>query len=285
MKIVTSPADVRACCLDARRRGKRIGFVPTMGQLHEGHLSLVREARQRSGFVVVSIFVNPAQFGPSEDFDRYPRDVPRDRALCEGEGVDLLFCPAVGDMYPPGSSIHVDETVLSGGLCGRSRPGHFRGVVTIVAKLFNIVGPDVAIFGRKDAQQLRIIEQLVRDLDFPIDIVGAPIVREADGLAMSSRNVCLAPPQRRWAPAIQAALQAALSRYRAGEKDAATLAGLVRERLQTGPDVVLDYVDLVSWTALTPIAEACDGALLAVALQLGQTRLIDNVRFGESVRP
>ena len=279
MKTLSRPDAVRAFSRDARTRGERIGLVPTMGYLHEGHLSLIREARKRVDCVVVSLFVNPTQFGPGEDLEQYPRDLPRDASLCEREGVDILFCPDAEVMYPPGHRLFVDEAGLSLGLCGRSRPGHFRGVLTVVTKLLNMVEPDIAIFGRKDAQQLRLIEQLVRDLNMPTEIVGAPIVREPDGLAMSSRNVFLSAAQRQWAPSVYRALQAALAQFRAGERDAGAIMQGVRRLLDAADDVVPDYVELVSWDTLQPMAEATPGALLAVALQLGKTRLIDNIRL------
>jgi len=252
-----------------------------MGSLHEGHASLVRSARDLCDVLVVSVFVNPIQFGPREDFVRYPRDLDADARLCERAGADVLFCPEAKDMYAPDHSVFVDETSLAAGLCGRSRPGHFRGVATVVAKLFNIVLPDVAVFGQKDAQQVRVIEQLVRDLNFPVRIVVAPTVREADGLAMSSRNVYLSPAERRRAADVPRALDAAKARFAAGERNAARLRETVITSLGDGqPAVVVDYVEIVDYTSLTAVETVESGALLAIAVRIGATRLIDNVRLG-----
>jgi len=251
-----------------------------MGFLHEGHLSLIRVARQACDTVVVSIFVNPAQFGPSEDFDRYPRDIDRDRSLCAAESVDVLFCPDAEDMYGHGYSVFVEETRLSKVLCGVSRPTHFRGVTTVVAKFFSIVQPDVAVFGQKDAQQARVIQQLVRDLDLPVEIAIAPIVREPDGLAMSSRNRYLSPEERAWAPRIYDSLRQAQASYQAGTTDAETLRNGILTMLQQGPGVEVDYVEIVDWEGLKVIETVDRKTLVAVAVRVGSTRLIDNVLLG-----
>jgi pantoate--beta-alanine ligase len=264
---------------DARGRSNRVALVPTMGDLHEGHLSLVRIARERSDFVVVSIFVNPTQFGPGEDFDRYPRAPDRDLALCRTANVDAVFAPDSGEMYAPDHSVFVEETSLAVPLCGMSRPAHFRGVTTVVAKLFNIVGPDMAVFGLKDAQQARIIEQMVRDLNFPVEIVLAPIVREPDGLAMSSRNRYLSAAQRRLAPGIHAALEEARAAFDAGERNARSLRTRVRARLESVSAFDVEYAETVAWQTLRPVDMITETTLLAVAVRLGSTRLIDNVRL------
>jgi pantoate--beta-alanine ligase len=278
---IPSPAEMQRLALDARRAGRRIGLVPTMGCLHEGHASLIRMARPQCDFLVVSVFVNPTQFGPHEDFARYPRTLEADARLCEREGADGLFCPATAEMYAPDHSVFVDETSLSDGLCGRSRPGHFRGVATVVAKLFNIVLPDVAVFGQKDAQQVRVIEQLVRDLNFAVRIVVAPTVREPDGLAMSSRNVYLSPDERTRAADISRVIRAVQARFAAGERDAAQLRAIVEDGLREGaPPVAIDYVEIVDYATLKPVGTVEREALLAVAVRVGATRLIDNVRLG-----
>lgn len=280
MKVVSCPAEVRSLSVAAKRQGLRVGFVPTMGFLHEGHLSLIRVARQACDMVVVSIFVNPAQFGPTEDFDRYPRDIDRDRRLCAAESVDVLFCPDAEDMYGPGHSVFVEETRLSKVLCGVSRPTHFRGVTTVVAKFFSIVQPDVAVFGQKDAQQARVIQQLVRDLDFPVEIAIAPIVREPDGLAMSSRNRWLSPEERAWAPRIFESLRQAQASWEAGTTDAETLRNGILTMLHQGPGVEVGYVEIVDWEGLKAIERVDRKTLVAVAVRAGNTRLIDNVLLG-----
>jgi pantoate--beta-alanine ligase len=262
------------------RAGRRIGLVPTMGYLHEGHLSLVRLARARADVVVLSLFVNPTQFGPREDLARYPRDLARDSRLCRQAGVDILFCPDASEMYAPDHSVYVEETVLSRPLCGAARPGHFRGVATVVAKLFNIVRPDVAVFGRKDAQQARVIEQLVRDLNFPIRLIVAPTVREPDGLAMSSRNTYLEPEDRADARLISESLREANRRYAAGERSSAALRRAVRTVLGRSPRIRVEYVETVDYGSFRPVREIRAPALLAIAVRMGKTRLIDNTVLG-----
>ena len=260
-----------------RRQGRRIALVPTMGFLHEGHLSLVRDAKARADRVVVSIFVNPKQFGPQEDFVSYPRDFDRDRKLLDEENVDILFHPKAEEIYPDGYETHVDVGKLSAFLCGVSRPGHFRGVATVVAKLFNIVRPDIAIFGCKDYQQLQIIRRMVRDLNFDTEIVGHPTVREPDGLAMSSRNAYLSSAERSAALCLSRSLRKAQELVENGERSAATLLETVGREIAREPLARLDYVSFSDPETLVGIEKLNDSALLALAVRIGHTRLIDNV--------
>jgi len=281
MKTVTTIAEMRAACLAARQGGKRLGFVPTMGALHEGHLSLVRAARERSDAVAASVFVNPAQFGPNEDFAKYPRDLERDKKLLASEGVEFLLTPSVDEMYPKGAATIVYVEGLSEKLCGRSRPGHFRGVTTIVAKLFNIVAPDAAFFGQKDAAQVAIIRKMVRDLNFPVEIVACPTVREPDGLAMSSRNAYLNAAERKQALVLSRALREVEKKFAAGERGAGELMSAAKTVLAREPSVTLDYLEIVNPETLDPVPnEDARGALVAVAAFVGGTRLIDNVVLG-----
>jgi pantoate--beta-alanine ligase len=278
MKTLLSVNEMQSASLAWRREGRRVGFVPTMGFLHEGHLSLIRAARRLADVVVVSIFVNPTQFGPGEDLGRYPRDLDRDSRLCGDAGVDVLFCPSADDMYASGHSVYIDEGRLSSGLCGRSRPGHFRGVATVVAKLFNIVQPDVAVFGQKDAQQARLIQQMVADLNFPVRIVVAPTIREPDGLAMSSRNTYLSVAARARATAIHRGLRAAEDMFAGGERRSERLKHAVCACLEGAPPPIeVDYVELTSYRTLHPVEEVREDALLAVAVRIEGTRLLDNV--------
>lgn len=270
--------EIRAALAEARARGASIGLVPTMGALHEGHLSLIRAARADNDIVVVSIFVNPTQFGPGEDLARYPRDLAGDSLLCSEAGADLIFCPSAAEMYPEPYSTWVEVEGLTRGLCGRSRPGHFRGVCTVVSKLFNICAPDRAYFGEKDAQQLAVVDRMVRNLDFPVEIVRCPTVREPDGLAMSSRNARLSAEERAQAPVLYRALCAAVERVRAGERDAAVIDRLIRSILAEAPLGVVDYVEIVGCEDLQPVETLTGDILLAVAVRFGGTRLIDNVR-------
>jgi pantoate--beta-alanine ligase len=276
MTICKTAAEMRAH-RRTRRQGGRLGFVPTMGALHAGHLSLVRAAREQCDSVAVSIFVNPAQFAPHEDLDQYPRSLERDRELLEKEGVDLLFVPSTEEMYPPGSSTWVQVEGLSDKLCGQSRPGHFRGVTTVVAKLFHIVQPDCAFFGQKDAAQLAIIRRMVRDLHMPVEIVACLIVREADGLAMSSRNTYLDLEQRRAAPALYRSLVRVQKDFGGGERNAARLIGAGKGTISAEPSVRLDYFEIVDPQTLDPLTEVDRPALAAVAAFVGTTRLIDNL--------
>jgi pantoate--beta-alanine ligase len=276
LKICSKIDDMRESCRGLRTRG-RLGFVPTMGALHEGHLSLVRAARESCDVVAVSIFVNPTQFGPSEDLARYPRNFDRDRELLESERVELLFAPSVEQMYPAGSVSWVTVEALSERLDGRSRPGHFRGVTTVVAKLFHVVEPDVAFFGQKDAGQVAVIRRMVRDLNFPVEIVACPIVREADGLAMSSRNAYLGSHERKQALVLHRALTRVRQRFEEGERDAVKLVAAGREETAKEKEVRLDYLEVVNPETLEPLDKAVSGTLVAVAAFVGMTRLIDNV--------
>jgi pantoate--beta-alanine ligase len=257
---------------------KRIGLVPTMGYLHEGHLSLVRESKKRTDVTVVSIFVNPAQFGPGEDFNKYPRDLVKDSAFLESGGVDCLFYPDAGDIYPPGYRTYVEVHGLQDRLCGKSRPGHFRGVATVVLKLFNIVSPDLAFFGAKDAQQVLIIKRLAADLDLDVEVVTCPIVREPDGLALSSRNTYLSPDERRAAPVLSRSLAAAEKLIATGERDAAKVMAGIRSAIGAEPLARIDYVEAVDTANLEPVVEIRGDVLIALAVFIGSARLIDNIR-------
>jgi len=274
---------MRAASRDVRRAGKRLGFVPTMGALHEGHLSLVRAARASSGVVAASIFVNPTQFGPNEDLAKYPRSFEHDCELLKREGVDLLFAPAAEEMYRANAVTWVTVEGLSGKLDGRSRPGHFRGVTTVVAKLFNVVEPDAAFFGQKDAAQVAIIRRMVRDLNLAVEIVVCPIVREADGLAMSSRNAYLDSEQRKRASVLHRSLMRVEQLARAGEQSAARLVAAGREEFAAENSVRLDYFEIVDSGSLDPVEDVSGGALVAVAAYVGNTRLIDNIELSASL--
>jgi pantoate--beta-alanine ligase len=274
-------AGLRAVIATARARGERIGFVPTMGFLHEGHLRLVDEAKRAAGCVVMSLFVNPTQFGPNEDFSRYPRDVSGDAAKAEGRGVDLLFLPSVSEMYPTPPSLHILADDLPTRWEGEVRPGHFSGVLTVVAKLFNIVAPDVAVFGRKDFQQATLIRQMVREMNFPIEIVVAPTVREEDGLALSSRNTYLDAGARANGLALVKSLRAVTAAFAEGERLGSRLGDIGRETLATYPDVRVDYFAVVDPTAMKPVDTASADSVAVVAARVGPTRLIDNMVLGE----
>jgi len=267
-----------------RGAGKRLGFVPTMGALHEGHLSLVRAARSSSDLVAASIFVNPTQFGANEDLAKYPRSFERDRELLQGERVELLFAPSVEEMYPAGAVTWVTVEGLSDKLDGRSRPGHFRGVTTVVAKLFHVVQPDAAFFGQKDAAQVAIIRRMVRDLNLPVEIGVCPIVRAADGLAMSSRNAYLDPDQRKRALVLQRSLLRAEHLAETGERNAARLVAAGREEIDKESSVRLDYFEIVNPDTLDPLEDISGGGLVAVAAVVGGTRLIDNILLGNPRR-
>ncbi len=277
MKILRAPDDMHAACAQRKREGRRIGLVPTMGALHEGHLSLIRAARAQSDVVAVSIFVNPLQFGPKEDLTKYPRNLERDRELLEAEKVDLVFAPSNEDMYPAGSSTYVTVEALSDKLCGRSRPGHFRGVTTVVSKLFHIVEPDLAFFGQKDAAQHAIIRRMVRDLNLSVHVVVCPIIREKDGLAMSSRNAYLDPQQRKQALVLYGALMRVQTLADTGERSSARLVETGKQVIAEEPGARLDYLEVVNPDSLDPITDISGGALVAVAALVGSTRLIDNV--------
>ncbi len=267
----------RAAVAAARRRGRRIGFVPTMGALHAGHLSLVARARQDGTWPVVSIFVNPTQFGPNEDFDRYPRDAAGDLRLCEAAGVELVFMPERPVMYPTGAATTVHVSGLTETLCGPCRPGHFDGVATIVTKLFNIVQPDTAYFGEKDAQQLAVIRRMTRDLDLPIEIVGCPTVRESDGLAMSSRNSLLSADERRRALVLYQSLEEARRLIESGQRDPGVVAGAMRRIVEGGRPAAIDYISVVNPETMQPVERIVGPVLVALAVRIGTTRLIDNV--------
>jgi pantoate--beta-alanine ligase len=280
---VTTIAEVRAAVRAARAEGRRVGFVPTMGWLHEGHLSLVDRAKARDAWVVLSVYVNPLQFGPAEDFERYPRDLERDARLAEARGVDCLFAPTDREIYPDfpaRPAVTVVPRALADRLCGLARPGHFEGVLTVVAKLFHIVQPDFAVFGQKDYQQAVLVRRMVRDLDWPIEIDVAPTVREPDGLAMSSRNEYLSPEERVRARALSRGLAAAVRAFRAGERDAARLRETARAVLAAEPGVEVEYVELVDPETLDPVGRASERDVLAVAARVGPARLIDNVILG-----
>ena len=276
MQIIDNIAQMRAWSEAERRAGRRIAFVPTMGFLHDGHLALVRSAKARGDRLVVSIFVNPAQFGPGEDFSGYPRDFERDCELLQAESVDVLFHPAVEAMYPLGGQTHVEVERLSQPLCGALRPGHFRGVATVVTKLFNIVQPRLAVFGEKDYQQLQVIRRLVRDLSMDVEIVGHPIVREPDGLALSSRNAYLTPAERRAAVCLSRALCRAERLFKRGETSAPALARQVHAELEKEPLARVEYVRVCDSETLDEIQNIDDRALLALAVRIGRARLIDN---------
>lgn len=274
-------ADMRAWARAEHGRGRRVGFVPTMGFLHEGHLRLVDRARELADRVVMSVFVNPLQFAPQEDLARYPRDLDRDRALVRERGVDALFVPDAAAMYPAEPLVRIAPGLMADTFEGKARPGHFSGVLTVVAKLFHIVGPDVAVFGRKDYQQAALVRQMVSDLDFPITIDVAPTVRELDGLAMSSRNTYLAPDERRSAVALSRALRAVEQAWRSGQADARMLEAKGREVLAS-PGVSPEYLGLVD-ERIQPVARVTAHTVVLVAARVGKTRLIDNVVLGEGV--
>jgi pantoate--beta-alanine ligase len=277
VKRIPTIADMKAACRQATRSGKTLGFVPTMGALHEGHLSLVRAAKARCDVTAVSIFVNPLQFAPTEDLDKYPRPLERDAGMLEQLGVDLLFLPTVDEMYPPGAQTHVQVNELSTKLDGASRPGHFRGVATVVTKLFEIVRPDCAFFGQKDAAQVAVLRKLVNDLDMDVEIVVCPIVREEDGLAMSSRNIYLTPEQRQQSLVLHRALMRVQTLADQGERSAAKLIEAGKQVIAEEPAARLDYFAVVDPNTLDPVADVTHPSLVAVAAYFGTTRLIDNI--------
>jgi pantoate--beta-alanine ligase len=277
--VETRIASLRTSLAALRADRQSIGLVPTMGALHEGHAALIRAAKKATARVVVSIFVNPTQFGPNEDYAKYPRTLDADRQLCADAGADLIFAPTAQEMYPDGLTTFVDINRLGDHLCGARRPGHFRGVCTVVLKLFNIVQPDRAFFGAKDYQQARIIQQMARDLNVPTGIEIVPTVREPDGLALSSRNRYLTPEERAVAPRIQQALQAARARAQVGETDVATLAAALAAELAAIPGARVDYASIVDAETLQPLTRLDRPAVAAVAVFLGTTRLIDNVEI------
>jgi len=278
MRVIRSIQEMYKLSESARKEGKIIGFVPTMGYLHEGHLSLIRIARKRCDLLVVSIFVNPTQFGPNEDLNSYPRDFERDSKLCEKEGVDVIFAPTAEEMYPDGYSTWVEvKGPVTEVLCGAFRPGHFRGVTTVVAKLFNIVQPHFAVFGQKDAQQLVVIKKMTRELNFPVEIVAAPTVREKDGLAMSSRNEYLNEKERKVAPKIYQSLILAKNMLLRGERDTEKIKNEMRKFLESAKLIKVQYIDIVDADTLEPLKNARGRVMVALAAFLGKARLIDNI--------
>jgi pantoate--beta-alanine ligase len=277
MRVLETIKQMRSACQATKQEGRRLGFVPTMGALHEGHLSLVRAAKVRCDVVAASIFVNPAQFGPTEDFSKYPRSFERDRERLEKEGVELLFAPSVEEMYPEDTVTFVTVEGLSERLCGKSRPGHFRGVTTVVSKLFHITQSDLAFFGQKDAAQVAIIRRMVLDLNLGVEIVVCPIVREADGLAMSSRNAYLSPQQRRSALVLSRSLAHVKKLFEQGERCTAKLAAAGTQVFAEEPSVRLDYFEIVNPDTLEPVEHISGPDLVAVAAFVGGTRLIDNI--------
>lgn len=283
MKIINSIIHMQALAIAPERGERRIAFVPTMGYLHEGHASLLREGRKRGDVLVLSIFVNPIQFGKNEDLDSYPRNMERDCQIAEACGVDVVFIPTAAEMYPDGFQTGVTVRDITLPLCGASRPGHFDGVATVVAKLFNIVRPDVALFGCKDYQQLSVIRRMTADLNMPVEIVGMPIVREADGLAMSSRNAYLSPLERRSALCLSRAIKRARELFSTGERSVAVLARETRAVIEQESEAAIDYVEFRDGAMLHDLEVADCGTLLALAVKIGQTRLIDNTVLGEEL--
>ncbi|MCI8378851.1 MAG: pantoate--beta-alanine ligase [Lachnospiraceae bacterium] len=284
MKIVETIQEVREQVKEWRKQGLTVGLVPTMGYLHEGHKSLIDCAVAENDRVVVSVFVNPMQFGPKEDLASYPRDLDRDAAVCESAGAALVFHPEPSEMYHDDFSSFVDMSTLTGGLCGKTRPVHFRGVCTVVSKLFNIVVPDKAYFGQKDAQQLAVIRHMVSDLNFGIEIVGCPIVREEDGLAKSSRNTYLSEEERRAALILSQSLKKGKALLETGETDAAKLRTVIANTLATEPLAKVDYVEVVGWDTLEPVESINGPILTAIAVFIGKTRLIDNFIWQKETR-
>jgi len=284
MRVATTITEIRACVNQARAAGRTVGFVPTMGALHVGHVSLIQAAAERCDFVVASIFVNPTQFGPGEDFEKYPRPIEKDLAICKENGVDAVFAPSRAEMYPRRNLTWVTVEKVSEPLCGRFRPGHFRGVATVCAKLFNIVGADLAFFGQKDAQQVAVIQRMVADLNMPLEIVVCPTVREPDGLAMSSRNQYLSPQERKEATVIYRSLQRSAELIREGETDAARITGQMCGILRLVPDLRIEYVSIVDAESLEDLGQIKGKVLVAVAGRLGSTRLIDNIVVDATTR-
>ena len=283
MQVITAIEEMRRYSRNIRGEGKTLGFVPTMGYLHDGHMSLVDAARKECDIVAVSVFVNPVQFGPGEDLDRYPRDIERDRHISEEHGVDVMFIPSEEEMYPDGYSTFVEPTgVIVRGLCGLSKPGHFRGVATVVAKFLNITKPHVIYFGQKDAQQSVVIKRMVEDLNMDTEVRVMPIVREADGLAMSSRNSCLSPEERGQAPGLFRSLKRAEDLVAGGEYSADKIRTEMENMMRETPDLRIDYIEIVDAHGLMPLDRVKENTLIAVAARVGRTRLIDNIRIGKT---
>jgi len=279
MKTLSSVKEMQEFAEDSRLSGKTIALVPTMGFLHQGHLELMEEGKKRADILIISIFVNPTQFGVGEDLEKYPRDMERDKKLAEGVEVDIIFAPSASEMYPKGYQTYVNVKDVTRNLCGISRPTHFRGVTTVVAKLFNIVKPHIAIFGEKDFQQLVTIRQMVKDLNFDIEIVGIPTVREKDGLAMSSRNTYLTPEERKAALSLNQAISIARDIFRSGERRSESILREVKKRIESEDLTDIDYVKMCDSQTLEDIEEIDRGAVLAIAVKVGRTRLIDNCTF------
>ncbi|MFA5144965.1 MAG: pantoate--beta-alanine ligase [Candidatus Omnitrophota bacterium] len=276
MRVIRKIKNIRREINKVKAGKKTIGFVPTMGALHEGHLSLIRQARADNDYAIVSIFVNPVQFGPKEDFKKYPRNLPRDAALCRKEGVDIIFYPDIKEMYTGDFKAYVDVQGLSGVLCGLSRPGHFKGVATVVAKLFNIISPDIAYFGRKDAQQAVIIKKMTEDLNFPVKVKVMPIVRQKDGLAMSSRNTYLSKKERKDALVLPESLGLAKDLIYRGIKDPGKVIRGMKQLIQGKGSIRIDYISILDFDTLKPVKKIIDNCLIALAVRIGKTRLIDN---------
>jgi pantoate--beta-alanine ligase len=284
MESYQTPGELKDWVGARRKQGQRIGFVPTMGALHEGHLALVDEARKRSDAVVLSIFVNPLQFGPREDLARYPRNLERDLELASARGVDAVFAPTVEIMYPPGAETRVEPGETASRWEGVARPGHFAGVLTVVAKLFHLVDPDLVVFGQKDIQQAVVVRRMVRDLDFALELVVVPTVREPDGLALSSRNVYLDPESRVKALSLSRALARAHELFRAGERKAAVLDLAMQDVLRVHPDVAVDYIAIADPEQMRPVEQVDASTIVALAARVGSTRLIDNIALGQGLR-
>jgi len=283
MKLITTIEEMQQAAISLKREGKSIAFVPTMGFLHEGHASLLREGRKRGDILVLSIFVNPIQFGQNEDLDRYPRNMAGDCRIAEECGVDIVFTPDAPGMYPAGFQTSITVRDLSLPLCGASRPGHFDGVATVVTKLFNIVMPDVALFGRKDYQQLAVLRRMTADLNLPVQLVGMPIIRETDGLAMSSRNAYLSPAERQSALCLSGAIRRVRNLYAAGTREVAGLEKAARELIESETAANIDYLEFRDGTTLEPVQTADTSTLMAMAVKIGKTRLIDNTILGEEL--
>jgi len=280
LKTIVETAELEAFRLALFSAGKKLAFVPTMGALHDGHISLVKQARQTADAVIVSIFVNPTQFGPGEDFNRYPRTLTEDAKKLAEAGCDAVFLPNIATIYPEGFQTWVRNEPLENQLCGASRPGHFRGVLTVVLKLFNLVRPELALFGKKDYQQWRLIEKMAADLNVPLKVIGSETVREPDGLAMSSRNRYLKPEERAMAVAISRGLKAAVEKYKAGETNAASLTGIVAKEIASQPAIKVEYLTICDQMSLAPVGESVKGpAVILLAAQLGTLRLIDNMEL------
>jgi pantoate--beta-alanine ligase len=277
MMVITKIKDMQTAMQQYRREGKTIGFVPTMGYLHEGHVALIKKAREENDIVALSVFVNPLQFGPNEDFERYPRDLERDQRIAKEHGVDVFFSPDVKEMYPHPLSVQVVVKERVDVLCGKSRPGHFDGVATVLTKLFHIVMPDRAYFGLKDAQQVAVVDGLIRDFHFPIQLVAVPTIREEDGLAKSSRNVYLSPEERKEAPALYKALLQAKAAVENGERNAEAVCALVKQYIQTHTHGEIDYAEIYSYPDLKPLETLAGKVIIAVAVRFANARLIDNI--------